>query len=115
MAPRVSARSRLDGRRIAAAAKRVGSGWSILHSSRLRATFRFSDFAQALEFVNAVGALAEEQNHHPDLELSWGRVVVELTTHDAGGLTQKDFTLAAKIDRIPRTLIAKRRGRRRAS
>jgi 4a-hydroxytetrahydrobiopterin dehydratase len=108
--------ARLAGRRLAAAMKRVGSGWSILHSRRLRATFRFSDFAQALAFVNAIGALAEAQNHHPDLELSWGRVVVELTTHDAGGLTQKDFTLAAKIDRIPRTLIAgNRRRRRRAS
>jgi len=105
----------LAGRRLAASMKRVGIGWSILHSRRLRATFRFSDFAQALAFVNAIGALAEAQNHLPDLELSWGRVVVELTTHDAGGLTARDFVLAAKIDRIPRTLIAGRKRRRRAS
>ena len=106
---------RLAGRRLAASMGRIGSGWRILRGRRLRATYRFADFAQALAFVNAIGALAEAQNHHPDLELSWGRVVVELTTHDAGGLTGRDFALAAKIDRIPRTLIAGRRRRRRAS
>lgn len=115
MTPRAAARSRLDRRRLAAAAKRLGSGWSIARGRRLRATFRFADFAQALAFVNAVGAIADDQNHHPDLLLSWGRVVVELTTHDAGGLTPKDFALAARIDRIPRTLIAGRRRRKRSS
>lgn len=94
--------SRLAGRKLAAFAGRLGAGWSVVRGRELRAKFRFADFAAALAFVNRIGALAEKQNHHPDLELGWGRVAVRLTTHDAGGLTEKDFALAVKIDRIPR-------------
>jgi 4a-hydroxytetrahydrobiopterin dehydratase len=73
--------------------------WKIVDRRHLARTFRFPDFLQALAFVNRVGAVAEQQGHHPDLHLSWGRVDVETWTHDAGGVTEQDFLLAAKIDR----------------
>ena len=62
--------------------------------------FKFADFQAALEFVNKVGALAEEVNHHPDIELGWGKVKIKLTTHSAGKVTDKDHELAKKIDAI---------------
>ena len=73
-------------------------GWKIVDGRHLARTFRFPDFLKALDFVNRVAAIAEQQGHHPDLHLSWGRVDVETWTHDAGGLTEKDFLLAASID-----------------
>jgi 4a-hydroxytetrahydrobiopterin dehydratase len=60
--------------------------------------FTFPDFAQALAWVNHIGALAEEEGHHPDIVLSWGKVGVSLTTHAIGGLSENDFIVAAKID-----------------
>src|ERR1700679_3565612 len=62
--------------------------------------FKFKDFAQALAFVNKVGAIAEAEGHHPDIALSWGKVDVTLSTHAIGGLSENDFILAAKIDEI---------------
>ena len=62
--------------------------------------FTFSDFKSALAFVNQVGALAETEQHHPDIELGWGRVKVSLTTHDQGGVTDKDRSLSSKIDAL---------------
>jgi 4a-hydroxytetrahydrobiopterin dehydratase len=69
-----------------------------LRDDRLSKTFLFPDFKSALAFVNRVGAVAEEQGHHPDIHLTWGRADVETWTLDADGLTDSDFTLAAKID-----------------
>ena len=66
----------------------------------LERTFDFEDFASALKFVNRVGTLAEEENHHPDIRLSWGKVTLSIMTHDAGGITDKDFALAGKIDQL---------------
>ncbi len=66
---------------------------------RLAKTFLFPDFATALAFVNRVGAAAEEQGHHPDIHLAWGRVDVETWSHDAGGITDRDFKLAEAVDR----------------
>lgn len=60
--------------------------------------WRFDDFPSALAFINRVGALAEAANHHPDIRNSWNRVQLSLTTHDAGGLTDRDFDLAKRID-----------------
>jgi 4a-hydroxytetrahydrobiopterin dehydratase len=62
--------------------------------------FSFPDFKAALDFVNKVGKLAESANHHPDIQLGWGKVIVSLTTHSEGGVTQKDRDLAAEIDGI---------------
>jgi 4a-hydroxytetrahydrobiopterin dehydratase len=71
-----------------------------VEQKKLARTFRFPDFQKALDFVNKIGAIAEKQGHHPDLNLSWGKVEVETWTHDAGGLTEQDFLLASKIDRL---------------
>jgi len=73
-------------------------GWAVAEAKRLRRTFRTKDFATALELVNRIGAIAEEQGHHPDLALSWGKVGVEIRTHKIDGLTESDFILAARID-----------------
>jgi 4a-hydroxytetrahydrobiopterin dehydratase len=74
-------------------------GWS-LADSRLRREYRFPDFAKALAFVNAVGAQAEAEDHHPDIALSWGKVGVAIWTHSVGGLSENDFILAAKIEAL---------------
>lgn len=62
--------------------------------------FDFADFKSALSFVNKVGELAEQQNHHPTVVLSWGKVKITLSTHDAGQVTSKDHELANAIDKI---------------
>lgn len=87
----------------AALAHRVAAlaGWSVEGEHLVRA-FSFPDFAQALAFVNRVGAEAEAQWHHPDLTLGWGRVAVSLTTHEVGGVTERDFRLAEAIDALAR-------------
>jgi 4a-hydroxytetrahydrobiopterin dehydratase len=61
-------------------------------------TYEFADFAAAMQFVNAVAALAEAAQHHPDIDVRWNRVTLALTTHDAGGLTMKDVALARECD-----------------
>ena len=73
-------------------------GWTISPGPRLGKTWKFADFATALAFVNRIGAIADAEDHHPDVTLSWGKVGVELWTHAAGGLTENDFIVAAKID-----------------
>jgi len=69
---------------------------------RLRRAYTFPNFREALEFTDAIGELAERENHHPDIHLSWGRVVVEVWTHKIQGLHRNDFILAAKTDEIYR-------------
>ncbi len=76
--------------------------WEVVGEHHLAKTYRFPDFAEALAFVNRIGAVAEEEQHHPDIHLSWGTVRVELWTHKIDGLTESDFILAAKIDEMPR-------------
>ncbi|HEV3329450.1 MAG TPA: 4a-hydroxytetrahydrobiopterin dehydratase [Bryobacteraceae bacterium] len=77
------------------------TGWEVINNHHLRKNYTFPDFLQALDFVNRTGAIAEEQGHHPDLYLAWGKVGVEIWTHKINGLTESDFILAAKIDGIP--------------
>lgn len=79
--------------------QQLGSDWNVVEEHHLEKEFEFPDFASALEFVNAVGAIAEAQNHHPDIELSYGVVKVKIWTHKIGGLTESDFILAAKIQK----------------
>lgn len=69
-------------------------------NNKLTKTFTFDDFKASLEFVDKIGAVAEEEQHHPDIELSWGKVVVHLSTHSAGGVTEKDRALAERIDTL---------------
>lgn len=66
----------------------------------IRREFRFADFLHALAFVNALGFIAENENHHPDLELGWGRCLVRFSTHDVGGLSLNDFICAAKAEAL---------------
>lgn len=77
----------------------LGDGWTTPEHHHLRKRFEFPDFLGGLAFVNRCAAIAEAQGHHPDLHLSWGKVVVEIWTHDVGGLAAADFILAAKLDR----------------
>jgi 4a-hydroxytetrahydrobiopterin dehydratase len=74
--------------------------WTIVNEHHLQREFRFRDFRQALDFVNRVGAIAEEQGHHPDILLAWGKVEITLWTHTIDGLTESDFIMAAKIDTL---------------
>ena len=67
---------------------------------KLKKEFKFDDFASALEFVNKVGQIAEKEGHHPDIEFGWGKAVVTLWTHAVGGLSENDFILAAKINKL---------------
>lgn len=75
-------------------------GWELNPESHLERTYEFKNFSEALDFVNKVGAIAEEQGHHPDLYLAWGKCKVEIWTHKIKGLTESDFYLAAKADRV---------------
>lgn len=75
-------------------------GWNVVEEHHLQKSFTFPDFAQALAFVNRVGGLAEQQGHHPDIFLTWGKVEIKIWTHKISGLTESDFILAAKIDEL---------------
>lgn len=74
--------------------------WKVVKEHHITRTFIFPDFKRALDFVNRVGAVAEEQGHHPDILLTWGKVEITLWTHKIDGLTESDFIMAAKIDRL---------------
>ncbi len=78
----------------------VLSGWTVEASSKLICNRQFADFIQAIDFVNKLVEPAESAGHHPDIEISYNKVKIQLTTHDAGGLTQKDFDLAQVISAI---------------
>jgi 4a-hydroxytetrahydrobiopterin dehydratase len=80
-----------------AAALACVPGWARAGRAIAR-TYRFDDFRSALAFVNRVGELAERQQHHPDIDIRYNQVTLSLWTHDAGGLTERDFKLAAAID-----------------
>lgn len=73
-------------------------GWT-RRGKAIRRTFEFKDFVVAMKFVNKVARLAEKAWHHPDIDIRWNKVTLVLSTHSEGGLTAKDFELAAKIDR----------------
>src|SRR5580658_1832853 len=73
--------------------------WQVENDRRLKKTFKLNNFVEALQLANKIGAIAEDQGHHPDLLVRWGELKVELWTHKIDGLSQADFVLAAKIDR----------------
>ena len=75
------------------------SGWE-REDDAIRKAFKGDDFKSSVDFVNRVLPVAEEMNHHPDLEISWNTVTVTITTHSEGGLTENDFELASKIDAL---------------
>jgi len=77
-------------------------GWQVVNGHHLKRAFTFPDFRAALAFVSRVGEIAEEQGHHPDIFLAWGKAEITIWTHTIDGLTESDFILAAKIDQLPR-------------
>jgi 4a-hydroxytetrahydrobiopterin dehydratase len=85
---------------IARRASALPDGWQVIEAHHLEKEYAFPDFARALAFTNRVGALAEEEGHHPDIHLSWGRVRLVIWTFAVNGLTETDFVLAAKADRL---------------
>ena len=89
----------LKGGALQALQKQV-EGWNVVEEHHLLKSFKFSDFRKALDFVNQVGAIAEEQGHHPVITFTWGKAEITIYTHKINGLTESDFILAAKIDTL---------------
>jgi 4a-hydroxytetrahydrobiopterin dehydratase len=79
--------------------RELDEGWALNAEGHLQRTYTFSNFVDAMAFANRVGDIAEDQNHHPDLHVAWGKCTVEIWTHKIKGLTESDFYLAAKADR----------------
>lgn len=75
-------------------------GWNLNAKGHLEKTYAFDDFRRPFEFVKRIGEMAEEQGHHPDLFLAWGRLTVEVWTHKIDGLVESDFIFAAKTDSL---------------
>jgi 4a-hydroxytetrahydrobiopterin dehydratase len=90
----------LRGEELARLAQELGGEWRIVDEHHLERNYRFPDFRTALAFVNRVGELAEQVQHHPDIHLAWGKVQVTVWTHKIDGLTESDFVFAAKTDRL---------------
>ena len=76
----------------------LDEGWNVINEHHLEKEYRFKNFKKALEFTNIVGKIAEEEGHHPDLYLSWGKLKIQLFTRKIEGLSESDFILAAKIE-----------------
>jgi len=77
----------------------LGHDWVLVEEHHLEKEYKFPNFQQALDFTNAVGAIAEAENHHPDIYLAWGKVKVQIWTHKINGLTESDFIFAAKVEK----------------
>ncbi len=98
----------LNDEQIAPLLAQLGTGWRVVERSDpkrgsiriLTCMYTFENFARAMAAARRIGAMAEEQQHHPDLHVAWGRLVVEVWTHKIGGLTESDFVFAAKCDAL---------------
>jgi 4a-hydroxytetrahydrobiopterin dehydratase len=90
----------LKGDGLAKLAGELGGGWQVVAEHHLQKEYKFKDFREALAFTNKVGALAEAQQHHPDIYLAWGKVKLTVWTHKIDGLTESDFVMAAKSDKL---------------
>jgi 4a-hydroxytetrahydrobiopterin dehydratase len=90
----------LKGDELKKLTQQLGNGWQVVNEHHLEKDFKFKDFRAALDFTNRVGELAEQQNHHPDIYLAWGKVNLTLWTHKIDGLTESDFVFAAKVNNL---------------
>lgn len=90
---------RLKGDEIAVYLKQL-AGWEVVDEHHLRKEYKFTNFRDALAFVNRTGEVAEREGHHPDIRFGWGYAEIQIYTHAIDGLTESDFILAAKIDKI---------------
>jgi 4a-hydroxytetrahydrobiopterin dehydratase len=88
----------LNGRELTKLLEKLEGGWRVMDEHHLEKEYRFKDFRTALDFTNRIGELAEAQGHHPDINLSWGKVKLVIWTHKIDGLTENDFIFAAKAD-----------------
>lgn len=77
----------------------LGSDWHLVDEHHLEKQYAFRNFQEALDFTNCVGAVAEAENHHPDILTAWGKVIVTIWTHKIDGLTESDFVFAAKVEK----------------
>ncbi|NNL87254.1 MAG: 4a-hydroxytetrahydrobiopterin dehydratase [Myxococcales bacterium] len=91
---------RISGEALRVAVEELGGGWRALRDHHLEKRFPFSDFAGALAFVNRVGALAEDVNHHPDILLRWGEARISVWSHVIDGISETDVVFAAKCERL---------------
>lgn len=89
----------LKGNALEELSEDLGEGWEVVEEHHLEKEYDLADFREALDFTNRVGEIAEKEEHHPDIELGWGRVQLNIHTHKIDGLTENDFILAAKADR----------------
>lgn len=90
----------LKGNDLTSLLKRLETGWQLVQEHHLEKEYKFENFALALEFTNKVGNFAETIGHHPDINLSWGKVSLTIWTHKVDGLTENDFIFAAKADQL---------------
>ncbi len=90
----------LKGQELANVANELDGGWRVIREHHLEKEYKFKNFREALEFTNKVGELAESQGHHPDIYLAWGQVKLTIWTHKIDGLTESDFIMAAKADKL---------------
>ena len=90
----------LAGEELTTLHAQLGNNWEVIDGHHLQKEYSFKNFAEALEFTNKVGALAEEIFHHPDIFLTWGKVKITIWTHKIDGLNEADFIFAAKVDAV---------------
>ncbi len=90
----------LKGKDLARLANELDGGWRVVAERQLEKEYKFKDFREALDFTNKIGEVAEAEGHHPDIYLTWGKVKLTMSTHKINGLTESDFILAAKADRL---------------
>jgi 4a-hydroxytetrahydrobiopterin dehydratase len=90
----------LDEHEIAVLEKQIADDWKVVENKKLFREFSFVNYKHTMDFVNKVAAIAEEEGHHPDMHVHFGSVEIELWTHAIDGLSENDFILAAKIDRL---------------
>lgn len=90
----------LKGKEITGLSIELNNGWDVINEHHLVRMFAFHDFREALDFTNSVGEIAEQEQHHPDIYLTYGKVEIKIWTHNIDGLSENDFILASKIDEI---------------
>lgn len=88
----------LAGKKLLEYSSQLKKSWEVVDGKKIRYRFQFKDFKEAMEFVNNVASIAEQEQHHPDIKIVYNKVTIELWTHAIGGLSENDFILAAKIE-----------------
>ncbi len=90
----------LNSQEIAKYKRHIKDDWEVINDNKISIELMFENYKQVIDFVNKAAALAEEEGHHPVMHVYYGRVVVELWTHAINGLSENDFILASKIDKL---------------